>query len=258
MLRHLTALLAVLAVAAGAGAADKKVIIRWHGQSFFEIISSAGTVVVTDPHAIDAFGRQSVKPDVVLCSHLHNDHTRTDILDEKSKPKIFYGVKDDKGDKRRLVWNNLDEKVKDVHITSVGTYHDDEQGLKRGLNSVMIIEMDGFRIVHLGDLGHKLTENQLKLIKKDGDVDVLMVPIGGIYTLNGTEAKEVVEQIKPRFAVIPMHYGIKNHYEDLLFADEFLEDQENVQKDKAELTLDVGARPPKKPDIVVLKWVGDK
>src|SRR5690242_138789 len=88
MLRHLTALFAVLAVAAGAGAADKKVTIRWHGQSFFEIISSAGTAVVTDPHAIDAFGRQSVKADVILCSHLHNDHTRIDVIEDRSKTKV--------------------------------------------------------------------------------------------------------------------------------------------------------------------------
>jgi L-ascorbate metabolism protein UlaG (beta-lactamase superfamily) len=260
MFRHVTALVAALVVAAGASAADKKLTIRWHGQSFFEIISSGGTAIVIDPHAIEAFGRQSVKADVVICSHLHNDHTRIDVIDEKSKPKILYGVKDEKGDRRKFVWTEFDEKVnKDVRVRSVGTYHDDEQGLKRGLNSVTIIEVDGFRIVHLGDLGHKLTENQLKLIKKDGEVDVLMVPVGGIYTLNGSEAKEVVEQIKPRYYIIPMHRGIKGQYEDLLTADEFLEDQTNVRKDQPmELTLDVGAKVPDKPEIVLLRWVGDK
>jgi L-ascorbate metabolism protein UlaG (beta-lactamase superfamily) len=256
MLRYLTALVAALSLAAGAGAADKKITIRWHGQSFFEIITSEGTRIVTDPHAIDAFGRQSVKADLVLCSHLHNDHTRLDVIDEKPKPKVLYGVKDDKGSKK-YVWTNFDEKFKDVHVYSVGTYHDDDQGLKRGLNSVMVIEVDGFRIVHLGDLGHKLSKADLKSI---GQVDVLMVPIGGIYTLNGSEAKEVVEQLKPRFAIIPMHYAIKGTYEDLLTADEFLEEQTNpVRKEKPiEFTLDVGAKAPEKPEIVLLRWVGDK
>ncbi|HKI35641.1 MAG TPA: MBL fold metallo-hydrolase [Gemmataceae bacterium] len=255
MLRHLTALLAALAVAAGASAADKKLTIRWHGQSFFEIISSDGTRIVTDPHAIDAFGRQDVKADIVTCSHLHNDHTRIDVLDEKSKPKVFYGVKAEK-DGKRFVWNPIDEKVKGVHFYSVGTYHDDEQGLKRGLNSVLVFEVDGFRIAHLGDLGHKLSDAQIKSI---GKVDVLMIPVGGVYTLNGSEAKEVVAQIEPRFFIVPMHYGIKGTYEDVLPADEFLDEQKNVRKDKPEeLTLEKGAEPPKNPEIVLLRWVGEK
>jgi L-ascorbate metabolism protein UlaG (beta-lactamase superfamily) len=259
MFRYLSALLVGLALAAGASAADKKLTIRWHGQSFFEIISSKGTRVVIDPHAIEQFGRQSVEADLVVCSHPHSDHSRLDVVEnkDKSKPKILLGVKDEKGDGKKFAWTHFDEKVKDVHVSSVGTYHDEMQGMKRGLNSVTVIEVDGFRIVHLGDLGHKLSDNQVKLIGKD--VDVLMVPVGGIYTLNGSEAKEVVEQIKPRFHILPMHYGIKNLYEDLLTADEFLDEQDNVRKDKpVELTLEVGAKAPAKPDIVLLRWVGDK
>jgi L-ascorbate metabolism protein UlaG (beta-lactamase superfamily) len=254
----MTALLAALAFAAGAGAADKKLTIRWHGQSFFEIISSEGTRIVTDPHAIDAFGRQSVKADLVTVSHLHNDHTRIDVLDEKPKPKVLYGVKDEKGDGKRFIWNAIDEKFKDVHVYSVGTYHDNEMGLKRGLNTVMVFEVDGYRIVHLGDLGHKLTKEQIKSI---GKVDILMIPVGGIYTLNGSdsEAKEVVKQLEPRYFIVPMHYGIKGTYEDLPTVDEFLDEQTNVRKDRPEeLTLEKDAKAPEKPEIVLLRWVGEK
>jgi L-ascorbate metabolism protein UlaG (beta-lactamase superfamily) len=256
MLRYLTALVAAAALAAGASAADKKLTIRWHGQSFFEIISSKGTRVVTDPHAIDQFGRQSVKADLVVCSHLHSDHTRLDVIENVKDAKVLFGVKDDKGNKK-YAWTNFDEKVNDVHVYSVGTFHDDEQGLKRGLNSVTVFEVDGYRIAHLGDLGHKLSDRQLEKI---GKVDVLMIPIGGIYTLNGSDAKDVVAQIKPRFYIVPMHYGIKGTYEDLLTADEFLEDQDNVRKDIAELTLDVPApdKAPEKPQIVILRWIGDR
>jgi L-ascorbate metabolism protein UlaG (beta-lactamase superfamily) len=253
MLRYLTALVAALALAAGAGAADKKLTIRWHGQSFFEIITSDGTRIVTDPHAIEQFGRQSVQADVVVCSHLHSDHTRLEVVE--GKPKVLYGVKDEKGDGRKFVWTNFDEKVKNVRLYSVGTYHDNVQGMSRGLNSVTVIEADGFRIAHLGDLGHELSASQLKLI---GEVDVLMVPVGGVYTLNGEDAKKVVAQIKPRFAIIPMHYGIKGTYEDLLTIDEFLDEQEYPIKEKGQLELEVGAKPPAKPEIVRLKWVGDK
>ncbi len=254
MFRYLTALLAAATLAAGAGAAEKNVTIRWHGQSFFEIITTRGTRIVLDPHAIEQFGRQSVSADIVICSHPHSDHTRLEVIENRDKAKILHGVKEDKSSARKYAWTNFDEKIKDVHIYSVGTYHDDEQGLKRGLNSVTVIEADGYRIVHLGDLGHKLSENQLKLI---GKVDVLMVPIGGIYALNGAEAKEVVKQLEPRYYILPMHYGIKDRYEDLLTKDEFLEEQPyEVRKGNPpeDLKLQVGARPPEKPEIVFLGW----
>ena len=78
--------------------------------------------------------------------------------------------------------------------------------MQRGKVGVFIIEVDGWKIVHLGDLGHLLTPSQLKRI---GPVDVLMIPVGGIYTLNGSEAKKVVEQLKPKEYIFPMHYGTK-------------------------------------------------
>jgi len=85
MLRYLTALLLGLALAAGAGAADKKLTIRWHGQSFFEITSSKGTRVVIDPHAIPAFGRTAMNADVVICSHHHTDHTQITVVQNIKK-----------------------------------------------------------------------------------------------------------------------------------------------------------------------------
>jgi L-ascorbate metabolism protein UlaG (beta-lactamase superfamily) len=250
MLRHLTALLAALALAALAPAQEgKKLSIRWHGQSFFEIRSSKDTRIVIDPHAIENFGPKSVKADLILATHLHTDHTQFHVVDGFQKVKTLVGLK---GDLRRATWNPIDEKFKDVHVQSVGTYHDDTGGMRRGLNSVMIIEVDGFRIVHLGDLGHLLTDAQVKAI---GQPDILMVPVGGVYTLNGSDAKKVVEQLKPRHTILPMHYAIPNVYEDLLSAEEFLDEQKNVKKiAKNELLLDVEARPPEAPSIVLLHW----
>ena len=94
--------------------------------------------------------------------------------------------------------------VKDVRIRNVGTFHDTQQGMERGRNAVFVIEADGLKIVHLGDLGHILTDEQVRQI---GPMDVLMVPVGGVYTINGSKAKEVVAQLKPKRYILPMHYG---------------------------------------------------
>src|SRR5206468_8512605 len=92
---------------------------------------------------------------------------------------------------------------------------------KFGKNTIFILEVDGWKIVHLGDLGHQLSPNQIKRI---GPIDVLMIPVGGIYTINGSEAKKVVEQLKPREYIFPMHCGTKI-YDELLPPTEFVQDQ---------------------------------
>src|SRR5262249_27084395 len=101
---------------------------------------------------------------------------------------------------------------------------------------------------HLGDLGHVLTP---KDVQKIGPVDVLLIPIGGVYTINGSEAKKVVEQLKPRLFIVPMHYGGKG-YDDLLPADEFLEDQLKVKRlEDNKLTIDPAAKPDA-PTVILL------
>ena len=124
--------------------------------------------------------------------------------------------------------------------------------MERGKNSVFILEVDGLHIVHLGDLGHLLSKDQ---VKKIGPVDVLMIPVGGVFTINGSEAKKVVEQLKPTQYILPMHYGVKG-YDALLTPEEFLEDvkEENVLRPRDELRIDVGAKAPAQPKIVMLGW----
>ena len=213
----------ILGLSLGVGvAADepKSVVLRWHGQSFFDLQTSKGTRIVFDPHAIEAFGRPTgVKADLILLSHNHNDHTQVGVVENYQKAKIVTGLKPVG---KKLDWNIVDQKFKDVRIRSVGVYHDTEQGLKRGKNTVFIVEADGMRIVHLGDLGHVLDDQQVKAI---GEVDVLLIPVGGVYTLNGSEAKQVVEQLKPTKYIIPMHYATTG-FDDVLKVDEFLEDQD--------------------------------
>jgi L-ascorbate metabolism protein UlaG (beta-lactamase superfamily) len=200
----------------------KPIRVSWYGQSFFIVESSKGVRVAFDPHLIEQFGRpMGLKADVVLMSHNHNDHTMVQALDnyQDKNLRVIRGLK---GAGLRADWNSVDETIREVHISSVGVYHDDMKGLMAGKNTAFIVEMDGWRICHLGDLGHQLTPAQLRQI---GDVDVLMIPVGGVYTLNGSDAKKVVAQIKPREYIFPMHYGTRT-FEDLLPATEFLEGQE--------------------------------
>ena len=234
----------------------KNVKIRWHGQSFFEVESSSGTILAIDPHNLEAYGRRQVKADAVLITHFHIDHASPEpIVDFKATKKI-YGLKSRRGlesTRETDEFYDLDEKVKDFHITNMNCYHDDMEGLRRGKNAAMIMEVDGLRIVHLGDLGHKLTKAQ---IRKLGQVDVLLIPVGGVYTLNGTEAKEVIAQIKPRRYVIPMHYATKV-YGDLLSLDEFLEEQNEKMITRTkfnELIVDADAVPEKQPRIAILNY----
>jgi L-ascorbate metabolism protein UlaG (beta-lactamase superfamily) len=231
-------------------AAGGKVALSWHGQSFFELQSSQGTRVIFDPHAIDAYGRISVRGDLVVISHYHNDHTQVDVVEDRAKAKILVGLK---GAGKKTDWNPIDEDFRDLHVRTVGVYHDDVEGMERGKTAVFIIEVDGLRIVHLGDLGHVLTPAQVKEI---GPVDVLMIPVGGVYTINGSEAKKVVEQLKPRRYIVPMHYGTKV-FDDVLPVDEFLEDQNPANIKRFEFTNKLVIDPdfkPAQPVIAVLNW----
>lgn len=227
----------------------KKAKLRWYGQSMFQLETAGGKLVVFDPHAIPAFSPPRLTADVTLISHPHNDHNELAIL--KDKGRVFEGVKAGKGAKTE--WVAVDEKVGQVRVRSLGTFHDAANGTQRGRNSCWVVEADGLIYCHLGDLGHELTPEQLKAI---GKVDVLMVPVGGIYTLNGDGAKKVVGQIKPRLFVLPMHYGLPG-YDDLLGPEEFLEGQKNLKKmlgtNELEVPVEMKADAP---TVVLLGWKG--
>lgn len=258
MKRMLAALSALLLLSLAAPAAEPKITIRWHGQSFFEIISPEGVRIVTDPHAIEVFGRKSVKGDLILMSHLHDDHTQVDVVENKDKAKQVHALRKLDKEGTRTAWNDVDVKLKDVHVTMVQSYHDNVSGLKRGKNGIFKIDIgDKFRIVHLGDLGHVLKGEQVRAL---GKVDVLMIPIGGIYTINGLDAQRIVEQIKPSRLIIPMHYAA-GPYTDLLDLQKshFLDEQEMGVVEKLdnktnEITIDPKAEAPKEPIIAILSW----
>jgi L-ascorbate metabolism protein UlaG (beta-lactamase superfamily) len=249
MRRLLLALVLAACTAVPAWADGKKITVRWFGQSYFQVVSSAGTRVVFDPHLIMSYPRAIVPADLVLISHPHQDHNRVDAIENKERAKVLTGLKQ-VGTKTD--WNEIDEKFKDIKVTSIPLYHDKSFGMERGKNSAFVVVIDELRLVHLGDLGHTLTESQIKAI---GPVDVLMIPIGGIYTLNGEEAKKVVAQLKPRRYILPMHYGTKD-FDELVGPDEFLDEMKNVEKklDTNEFVIDADAKPPAEPTTLLLGW----
>jgi L-ascorbate metabolism protein UlaG (beta-lactamase superfamily) len=236
----------------------QEVKIAWFGQSMFEIVSSKGVRIVLDPQNLEEYRIKPIKADLVLMSHFHTDHTATDVIENIKEAKQYNALKKSGPGGAVQDWNDVDEKFKDVHFQSMGTYHDSMSGLKNGKNGVWIIDVDGLRIVHLGDLGHSLNKAQLK---KLGTVDVLMVPVGGVYTLNGIEAFGVIEQIKPRRYVLPMHYGTPI-YQDLLtlkyFTDECKENEVPIVSFKLKewLKVDSKAPAPKRYSVAVLHWTG--
>lgn len=160
--------------------------IIWHGHSCFEVKDAV--TVVTDPHDGKSIGIKTplVKADIVLVTHDHFDHNCVRIV--KGDPSVVR----DPGER----------SLKGVRIFGLPTFHDQEGGARRGRNIIYRFEMDGMRFCHCGDLGHDLSEEQVRAI---GPVDVLFVPVGGVFTIDGVQAKALVAKLRPRVAV-PMHF----------------------------------------------------
>lgn len=167
---------------------DGKVMdITFLGHSSFRLKGKTATLV-TDPFDPEMVGLKfpRVDADIVTVSHQHKDHNRADLVK---------GV-------RRFVSGPGEYEIMEVSIIGIPSFHDEKKGAKRGKNTIYVYEMDGLRLVHLGDLGHKLRE---KTLEKIGHIDALMVPVGGEDTIGPTEAVEVVRAIEPKI-IIPMHY----------------------------------------------------
>lgn len=160
--------------------------ITYLGHSSFRLKGKTATVV-TDPYdeKLAKFPRD-VSADIVTVSHDHFDHNAV-----KSVQGLAFSVQ-----------GPGEYEVKGVSIIGVHTWHDEKNGTERGPNTVYVVEIDGLRIAHLGDLGHKLTQEQLDEM---GPIDVVLVPVGGVYTIDAKTAVEVVRQADP-WVAIPMHY----------------------------------------------------
>lgn len=246
MLATVTAL-APAALLVARAAAPPTTKLTWYGQSCFLLESANGTRVLMDPipNGIGYTPPTDIRADVVTISHEHPDHNNVALV--QGKPRVLRGLTADKKG-----WNKIDEKVKDVSIRSVGVYHDEEKGAKRGLNTIFVFESNGVRIAHLGDLGHLLTDAQLSAV---GQVDVVMIPVGGFYTIDARQATRVIDQLRPRLIVIPMHYKTDVlTIKELATVDAFLQDKPNVRREERN-TIDItGVKRRPSAEIVVLNY----
>jgi L-ascorbate metabolism protein UlaG (beta-lactamase superfamily) len=160
--------------------------ISWLGHSCFRLKGSHA-IVITDPYSPElgySLGKPTAR--IVTVSHQHPGHS------------YIQGI----GGQPKVVSRPGEYEINDVLIIGVATFHDRERGVKRGKNTVYLVEMDEIAVCHLGDLGHVLTSEQVEEL---GNVDVLLLPVGGVSTINAPVAAEVVRQLEPK-AVIPMHY----------------------------------------------------
>jgi len=211
--------------------------ITWYGHSCFKIINQGGHLtIITDPFDKNiGLNPPRGTADILMVSHEHNDHNNIKAI--SNSPFII---------------NNPGEyDIKGVRIIGCSSFHDKKQGEERGLNTIYLIKMDKIRLCHLGDFGQeKLTDKQLEAI---GNVDILMIPVGGIYTINAQEAAKIAKQIEPRL-IIPMHYKMPNlkiHLDDL---SEFLKEiglEKKTAVDK--LTLKKKDLIGKEMEVVVFK-----
>lgn len=183
--------------------------INFLGHSCFRLKGKT-TIVITDPYDPNMVGLKLAKlsGDVVTISHDHGDHNQSELV----------------GGVKKVVSGPGEYEIMGVSIVGISTYHDEKKGTLRGKNTVYIIEIDGLRVAHLGDLGHKLND---KILEKIGTIDVLLIPVGGEFTIGPQQAVEIVRAIEPT-VVIPMHYqfpGLKaNTFAKLVSADEFISD----------------------------------
>jgi L-ascorbate metabolism protein UlaG (beta-lactamase superfamily) len=178
----------------------RQVTFTWYGQACFLITTPQGTRILTDPIELKDYRvPKDVIPDVVTVSHNHPDHNAVGTV--TGSPEVVYGQAEVEVDPEQKSVP-VNKSVKEVSIYDVGSYHF-RPSINTTRNSIFVFEFDSLRVVHLGDLGLTLTPEQIKRI---GRVDVLMIPVGGEYTIWGATADSVVAQLKPTRAVIPMHF----------------------------------------------------
>ena len=211
--------------------------VKWNGHASFTIISDKGIAIVTDPYDPSGYGGvlkyEPVRDraDGVLISHDHADHNYVDSLE--GSPEVLKGS----------------GQIKGIQVKGVKTFHDESGGSERGQNMVFVFEIDDVNVCFLGDLGHVPIPEQVEAI---GPVDVLLVPVGGTYTLDADEAAEVVKSLRPKVA-IPMHFKTEKCDLPIEGVKGFLEKMDKVKGlGTSDIVISRGGLPDDGPEVWVL------
>ena len=208
--------------------------IKWLGHACFMITSDAGTKLITDPYQPNealTYGEIKESADIVTVSHDHLDHNNVAAVG--GSPEVVRGV----------------TEIKGIEFKGIPSYHDDAGGQKRGGNTIFCFEVDGIRVCHLGDLGHQLSDKQVAEV---GTVDILLIPVGGYFTIDAKVASEVCNRLTPK-VIIPMHYKTDKCDFPIAGVDEFLRGKGDVsQLSASEVEFKPGELPAT-TQIIVLK-----
>lgn len=208
--------------------------LKWLAHAAFLITSDDGTRIITDPYkTAEGFqhGQINEPADIVTVSHEHADHNNTAVV--KGNPHIVRGT----------------AEVKGISFKAIPTAHDAKGGSERGKNNIYCFRVEGIRVCHLGDLGHPLTASQITEV---GEVNILLIPVGGFFTIDAGTAGMVAEQLGAR-VIIPMHYKTDKMNWPISGVEGFLKGKENVTRlDTSEVAF-TSAGLPSSPQIMVLK-----
>ncbi len=187
--------------------------ISYAGHSCFQLKGKKGTVV-TDPfQGSVGFSLPTLSADIVTVSHQHPDHNAADQVGKTSRR-----------DRPFIITQPGEYEVGGISVFGVSTFHDANGGVERGTNTVYTILLDELRVCHLGDLGHELSTD---LIEAIGAIDILLCPVGGVFTINPAQAVATINALEPSY-VIPMHYRTDNHdpnlYSELKTVNDFFKE----------------------------------
>ena len=208
--------------------------ISWVGHACFRLKGKTG-VVITDPYDSVSTGLKLPKlsSDIVTVSHGHRDHAN--FLAVQGEPYIINGPGE--------------YEIKGINVMGVATKHDNKNGEERGGNTVYNLTIDEVNVTHLGDLGHNLTSEQMEEL---GSVDILLIPVGGVYTIDGHAAAKVASELEPKI-IIPMHYGVPGLKYQLETEEKFLKEM-GVESLTPQLKLVVTKdRLPAETQVVILE-----
>jgi len=208
--------------------------ITWLGYSCFRIKGKEITVI-TDPYP-PGLGYSLGRPqaNIVTVSHFHPEHSYTQAVSGQYK----------------VIKGPGEYELKDTFITGIATWHDAAEGQKLGKNTVYVLEMEGVTLCHLGDLGHQLSS---ELVEDVGDIDVLFLPVGGVSTIGGSLAAEIVRRLTPKVA-IPMHYKTTTLKKDLEPLDKFLKEM-GIKEQTSQPKLSISrSNLPASTQVIVLDY----
>jgi len=214
--------------------------ITWLGHASFLIETVDGTRVITDPFEAGSYGGAvgeapiDERADLVTVSHDHPDHNSVESV--SGHPEV--------------VRDTGERTVKGVVVRGVASFHDESRGHERGKNTIFVLEADGLKVAHLGDLGHPLTAEDARAV---GPVDVLFAPVGGHFTIGPEEAKRVAERLGAR-VVIPMHYKTDVLGFPIRPVDDFLKLMGRVERPGGTTVEVVAGDASGEPRVVVLDY----